>query len=92
MNREELKEVFKIISNVYPNFEVTSEKLDVWHRFLKNDNPAVVMKNTKRFVLGSKFAPTISDLKEEYHPSYNTNITEQIKQWEREASKNHDKK
>lgn len=62
MTREELKEIFKILANVYPQFDVTSEKLDIWHRFLKNQNPAKVMQKAERFVLESKFPPTISDL------------------------------
>jgi hypothetical protein len=86
LKREEVKEVFKILKNVYPQFEVTSEKLDVWSSFLKDQNPAVIMRNTERHVLESKFAPTIADLREVYHPSYNNNVLEQMKQWEMEAS------
>lgn len=81
-----------MISHTYPNFEVTQEKIDVWYKLLRNQNPAVVMKNTERHILTSKFIPTIADIREVHHPSYNTNITEQIKQWEREASKDHGKK
>lgn len=86
MNRDQVKEVFKILKNIYPQFEVTSEKLDIWLGFLKDQNPAVVMKNTERHVLESKFAPTIADIRETYHPSYNNNVLEEMKQWELEAS------
>jgi hypothetical protein len=72
---------------VYPNFEVTSEKLDVWHRFLKNDNPAVVMRNAERFVLESKFPPSISDLREKRIEAYRSDILEQIKEWEKNATR-----
>lgn len=87
MNRDQVKEIFKILKNVYPQFEVTSEKLDIWHKFLEEHNPAVVMKNTERFVLESKFPPTIADLKETYIPSYNSKILDQIKEWEKNAAR-----
>lgn len=85
MNKEQVFEVLQLIGHVYPNFEVTQEKLDVWHKLLKDQNPAVVMKNAERHVLESKFPPVIADLREIYHPAYNSNILEQVAQWEREA-------
>lgn len=85
MNRDQTKEVFKLIKNVYPQFEVTSEKIDTWTSLLSDQNPAVVMKNTEHHVLSKSFPPTIADIREVKHPSYQSNIIEQIKQWEKEA-------
>jgi predicted rRNA methylase YqxC with S4 and FtsJ domains len=85
MNREEVKEVFKILKNVYPQFEVTSEKLDIWSGFLKDQNPAIIMRNTERFVLESKFPPSIADLRERKMEAYSTNIFDKIKEWETNA-------
>lgn len=87
MIREELKEVFKVLKNVYPQFEVNSEKLDIWHKFLKEDNPAVVMRNAEIFILESKFPPTVADLREVRHPSYNNNVLDEIKEWQKNASR-----
>lgn len=87
MTREEVKEIFKIIKNIYPQFEVTSEKLDVWSRFLKDQNPAIIMRNTERFVLDNKFPPTIADLRERKLEAYNSNILDKIKEWEKHATR-----
>jgi hypothetical protein len=87
MKRDEVKEVFKILKNIYPQFEVTSEKLDVWSGFLKDQNPAVIMRNTERYALENKFPPTIADLRERKLEAYNSNILEQIKEWEKNATR-----
>jgi hypothetical protein len=87
MNREQVKEVFKVIANVYPQFEVTTEKVDIWARILKNENPAIIMRNAERHALESVYPPAISDLREVYHPAYNSNIIQQIEQWEKEVQK-----
>lgn len=87
MNRDQVKEVFKLIKNNYSQFEVTSEKVDIWHKMLKDQNPAVVMRNAERHILESKFAPVIADLRERKHEAYESNILEQIKEWEKDASR-----
>ena len=85
MKREQVIEVFKLIKNVYPNFEVSTEKVDIWTGLLKGQNPAVIMKNTERYVSTQKFAPTIADLRENTSEARNNDILDQVKQWEREA-------
>ena len=87
MNRDEVKEVFKVIRNVYSQFEVTSEKLDIWSQYLKDQNPAVIMKNVERFVLENKFPPTIADLRDKPYEAYTSNILDQIKEWENNAAR-----
>lgn len=64
MNREQVKEVFKVIAFAYPKFEVSSEKIDFWHKFLNDQDPAAVMKKTERHVMNNVFPPTIADLRE----------------------------
>lgn len=85
MKREQVIEVFKLIKNVYPNFEVSTEKVDIWTGLLKGQNPAVIMKNTEQYILTQKFAPTIADLRENTSEARNNDILDQVKQWEREA-------
>lgn len=85
MNREQVKEVFKLIVNVYPKFEVTSEKVDTWARLLKDQNPAVVMRNAEKYILDQKFPPTIADLRERRLAAHSNAHLEKVKQWEEKA-------
>ena len=88
MDRKQVIEVFKLLKSVYPNFDVSTEKVDIWTRLLKDQNPAIVMKNAERYVLTQKYPPTIADLRENTSEARNNDILDQIKQWEREASGN----
>lgn len=85
MKRDQVKEIFKLIKNTYSQFEVTSEKIDVWTRLLKDQNPAIVMRNTERYILENKYPPVIVDLRERKLEAYNSNILDQIKEWEKNA-------
>lgn len=87
MNREQVKEVFRLLKNVYPQFEVTTEKLDTWTSLLKDQNPAVIMRNAERHVMDNKFPPTIADLREKNHAAYQSNILDKIKEWEANAAR-----
>lgn len=87
MTKKEMFDIFTFIKSVYPNFEVTQDKIDGWTRVMKSNDPADVMKNTERFALNSKFPPTIADIKappksEAHSKSY----LDKIKRWEAEAS------
>jgi hypothetical protein len=87
VTRDEVKEVFKVIKSIYPQFEVNKEKVNIWHKFLQSDNPAVVMRNTEKYVLSNSFPPTIHDIRETKHPSYEAeDLIQKIKKWEGEAS------
>lgn len=86
MDRNHVKEVFKVIKGVYPNFEVSSEKIDLWTRLLKDQNPAVVMRNTERYVLSQKFPPTIADLREVRLESHKSDFLKKVAKWESDAS------
>jgi hypothetical protein len=45
------------------------------------------MKNVERFVLESKFPPTISDLRERRVEAYSSTVLDQIKEWEKNAAR-----
>lgn len=64
MTREEVIQVFKVIAYAYSQFEVSSEKVDVWHKFLKDQNPATVMMKVERHIATEKFPPTIAEITE----------------------------
>lgn len=86
MTRDEVKELFKFLTFIYPNFEVSSEKLDVWTSLLQNQNTEKVMQRAKRYVLENKFPPTIADLAERIDETHNSDFLEKVKQWKAEAS------
>lgn len=85
MDRKQVIEVFKLLKSVYPNFDVSTEKVDIWTRLLKDQNPAIVMKNAERYVLTQKYPPTIADLRETNTESRSDDFLKKIRQWEREA-------
>lgn len=62
MTRDEVKEVFKVISYAYSRFDVNSEKVDVWYGFLKDQNPAEVMRKVEIHIAKEKFPPTIAEI------------------------------
>lgn len=64
MNREQVKEVFKVLAFAYPRFEVSAEKIDYWHKFLADQDPAVVMKKAEKHIMNSVFPPAIAELRE----------------------------
>mgnify|MGYP001054982987 FL=1 len=72
MTRDELKNIFKLLVNVYPNFVVSSEKVDIWYEFLKDNDYQSVLNKTKEYVKTNRFPPSIADLnkKDEALPPY----------------------
>lgn len=62
--RDHVKEIFKVIKFGYPQFEVNAEKLDFWHKNLKDQNPASLMKKAELHIKEKPFPPTIADLRE----------------------------
>jgi hypothetical protein len=87
VNKSHVKEVFKVIASVYPNFEVTQDKLDLWTKLLKGNNPAQVMMNVERYILDNKFPPTVADIRApEKHEAHKQDYLNKIKLWEEEAS------
>lgn len=85
MDKENVKEVFKIIKSVYPSFEVTSEKLNVWTRLLSDQEADVVIKNTESYAANNRFPPTISELRQENRKERDKSYIDKIKEWENNA-------
>ena len=86
MDRKHVIEVFKVIKGVYPSFEVSTEKVDLWTRLLKDQNPAIIMRNAERYVLNQKFPPTIADLREVRLEAHSNDFLQKVKEWEKNAS------
>ncbi|WP_060668238.1 replicative helicase loader/inhibitor [Oceanobacillus caeni] len=85
MNRNQVIELFKLIKNVYPTFEVSTEKVNSWTRMMYRMDFERVMTKAEQHALENKFPPTISEIAA-YAPEENKHL-EKIKKWEREASK-----
>ena len=85
MNRENVKELFKLIVQVYPNFDVSTEKINTWTRIMKQQNHDKVMKRAEMYVLENKFPPSIADLSERNIEARKSDFLELARQWERDA-------
>lgn len=85
MTKKDVVDLFKIIVAVYPNFEVNQDKIDIWHRLLKDQDSTIILNNAERFVLENRFPPNIADLREVRLESKTNNFLEKMKEWEREA-------
>lgn len=86
MERTEVVELFKVIKDVYPNFEVSSERVNTWTRLLGDQDADVVIKNAERHAMNQKFPPTIAELREVRIAARSSDFLEKAKEWERNAS------
>jgi hypothetical protein len=87
MTKAQVFELMVFLKHVFPSFDFDQDKLDTWHRLLKDQDPARVMKVAEQFALEQKFPPVIADLRDR-KLNYQTNILLEIKEWERNASGN----
>lgn len=62
MTKRQVGELLKFLNDIYPNVEVTQSRLDTWHKFMKDQNPATVMQKAENYVINNKFPPTVADL------------------------------
>lgn len=85
MTKKQVAEVLVFLNDAYPNFTVTQSKIDNWHRLLKKQNPAIIMRNAERYAIENKFPPAISELMERKSEARSDNVLEEIEKWEREA-------
>ena len=85
MTRDEVKELFKFLKYVYPNFEVSSEKVDIWHELMADQDFLRVMKKAKEFAKENRYPPAVADL---YTPQTPKNdFLKQYRQWLKEGEK-----
>jgi Loader and inhibitor of phage G40P len=85
LTKKDTLELFKFLKSVFPQFEVDQYKIDTWTSLLKDQNPAVVMRNAERYALENKFPPSVADIRE--RKMYQSNILDQIKEWESNAAR-----
>lgn len=85
MDRDEVKELFKLITSVYPRFEVSAQKVDTWTYLMKKMDFKRVMAKAEQHVMENKFPPTVAEIAA-YPPEHNDHL-DKMKQWEQEAAK-----
>lgn len=86
MDRDQVKELFKFLMSIYPTFDSpTTEKIDTWHRLMKDMDFKRVMAKAEQHVQVNKFPPTISEIAA-YAPKENKHL-EKIERWKEEAKK-----
>jgi len=83
LNREQVIELFKFLKSVYPTFEVSSKKVDVWTKVMSNMDYDRVIKKAEGYVVENKYPPTIADLAA-YAPPKNETL-KKMERWEHEA-------
>ena len=70
MNREETKEILKVLRVGYPNFykgltkREADEIIDLWSTMFSSDSVTIVIEAVKSLMCTLKFPPTIADVKE----------------------------
>lgn len=87
LTKKDIVELFKFLKSVYPSFEVDQYKINTWAKLLHDQNPAVIMRNAERHALESKFAPSLADLREKQIEAYSTSVLDQIREWEKNATR-----
>lgn len=83
MTREEVVQLFKLLKSFYPNFDVSSEKINHWTWAMKKMDFNRVMAKAQEHVQSNKFPPTIAEIAA-YAPKKNEAL-EKMQQWKREA-------
>jgi len=85
VTKKEVAELFKLIKDFYPRFEVTQSKIDNWTRLMEGQNFDRVMFMTEQHIKKNKFPPTVSELVERIDETRNKDFSNQVEKWESEA-------
>jgi len=84
VERKQVVELFKFIRDIYPMFEVSSGKVNSWHRMMKKMDFERVMAKAEQHAAENKFPPTVAEIAA-YAPEKNEHL-EKMRQWEKEAA------
>src|SRR5690625_4672033 len=90
MNREQVKTLFRLLGNAYPQFmpgskEKLKDKIDTWTEVMKNMDYERVMARAQEHIQTNKFPPTIAEISA-FAPKKDDTL-EKMRQWEEEAKK-----
>lgn len=84
VTKADVLELFKLIKSVYPTFEVTQNKIDIWANVMKDMDFDRVTVRAKEHIATNKFPPTIAEISA-YAPEENKHL-EKVEKWKREAA------
>lgn len=92
MDKRETVQLFSLISNVYDHFEVTEEKVALWHDLLRDQDARKVYEKAREHFNKEKFPPTVAQLREQNelyanHGSRNKNVIALLEAHEEGATK-----
>lgn len=85
MERNEVIELFKSITLAYPAFDVSTEKVNLWHDIMKDMEYSQVAARLKQHIMQSEYAPKIAEIS--VKPKQRNEYLEQLKRWEREGAR-----
>lgn len=90
MVRDEVKQIFKMVASVYPNFipadkESAAEKLNTWTDLLADQSFVKVQTRVKNHLKTEKFPPTISEIID-HTPKEEENFLTKLDEWRRNAA------
>lgn len=84
MERTQVIELFKSIKLAYPTFDVSTEKVNLWHDLMQDMPYEVVNRRLKQHILSNEYPPKIAEIG--VKPKRINLFLEQQKQWEREGA------
>lgn len=85
MTKADVVKLFKFIKSIYPTFEVSQEKINIWSSVMKKMDFDRVMVRVNEHVTENKFPPTIAEIAA-YPPEKNDHL-DKMREWEQEAAK-----
>lgn len=94
MKRTETIKLLSLISTAYLNFELTEERIELWHEFLRNFQFEKGLLHLKRHIETNAFPPTIADILKKDPNQYvdyeqlkldTAKRFQQMDEWERKA-------
>jgi hypothetical protein len=86
MTGDQTYSILKHIAAAYPRFEITEQRLEVWHEYLQNMPYEQVLAKVKHHIASEKFPPSIAEIS--VQPRQKNEFLEELKEWERDAKYN----
>lgn len=87
MDKKEAALLIKQIDSLYPGrINLEPMTVEIWHKALQAQSYDITIEKLIRFSRESKFPPSVADLFHKEQEPYKTNILDQIKEWEANAT------
>ncbi|WP_078592936.1 replicative helicase loader/inhibitor [Evansella clarkii] len=87
MDKQETAKLLEQINSFFPGRVVLSgSTVEAWQRVLASQKYSTVMRRLDKYVVHSKFPPTVHDLAERARPEFRRDALSEIEEWELMAS------